>query len=175
MTDPLLLILVYAGFLALTLVFRGRVLQGRWWFLLRSFLPNWRFYHRVGAAPVMVVRAGYPDGRWTDWHGSVPRAQRSLGQLFHNPANNRLLLDQSLIEHLYADLRDLSDPDALTRLVSYRLTCELARARALSDAPSATQLQFEIRLIPPYGTASADTAVLTSPVLATAARETPGP
>ncbi len=175
MNDTLLLILVYAAFLALTLFFRGRVLQGRWWFLLRSFLPNWRFYHRVGALPIMVVRSCGADGHWTDWGGGVPRARRSLSQLVHNPGNNRLLLDQSLTEHLYADLRDLSDPESLTSLVSYRLACELARLRALSDLPTAVRLQFEIRLIPPYGVASADTAVLTSPVLATAARETPDP
>lgn len=172
MNDPLLLILVWAAFLALTLFFRGRVLQGRWWFLLRSFLPNWRFYHRVGAAPVMVVRAGYPDGRWTDWQGAMPRARRSIGQLFHNAVNNRLLLDQSLIEHLYADLRDLPDPDTLPHLVSYRLACDLARTRALLNAPTASRLQFEIRLIPPYGLASADTAVLTSPIMDAAKGET---
>ena len=165
MHDPLLLLLIYSAFLALTLFFRGRTLEGRWWFLLRSFLPNWRFYHRVGAAPIMVVRAELPDGRWTEWQGSVPRARRSLVQLLHNPANNRLLLDQSLIEHLYADLRELSDPDALTRRVSYRLVCELARSRALQDTPAASRVQFEIRLTPPYGIASSDTAVLTSPVL----------
>lgn len=175
MNDPLLLILVYSAFLALTLFFRGRALQGRWLFLLRSFLPNWRFYHRVGALPIMVVRSCGPDGHWSDWHGGMPRARRSFGQLIHNPANNRRLLDQSLIEHLYADLRDLSDPESLTGMVSYRLACELARSRALSDVPSAVQVQFEIRLIPPYGEASADTTILTSPVLATSARTTPRP
>jgi hypothetical protein len=166
MNDPLLLILIYAAFLAVTLFFRGRTLQGPWWFLLRSFLPNWRFYHRVGALPVMVVRALGPDGQWTDWHGDVPRARRTLIDLVHNPVNNRLLLDQSLIEHLYADLRDVSEAHALESLVSYRLACEIARHRALDAAPDARQLQFELRLIPPYGRASADTAVLTSPVIA---------
>ena len=166
MNDPLLLILIYAAFLAVTLFFRGRTLQGPWWFLLRSFLPNWRFYHRVGALPVMAVRACGPDGRWTDWQGDVPRAGRSLIDLLHNPTNNRLLLDQSLIEHLYADLGEVKAAEELEALVSYRLACEIARHRALAAAPHARQLQFELRLIPPYGRASADTAVLTSPVIA---------
>ena len=165
MNEPLFLILIYAGVLALTLFVRGRTLHGRWWFLLRSFLPNWRFYHRVGARPVMVVRACGHDGRWTDWHGNVPRARRAVTDLFHNPTNNRLLLDQSLVEHLYADLKETAGADEVSALVSYRLACELARERALAAAPAAQQLQFEIRVIPPYDRASAETAVLTSPVL----------
>ena len=74
MSDPVLLILVYVAFLGLTLFFRGRALQGPWWFLLRSVLPNWRFYHRVGALPVMLVRACGPDGQWSAWQGDRPRA-----------------------------------------------------------------------------------------------------
>lgn len=165
MADALLLILAWAAFLAGTLFFRGRTLSGRWWFLLRSFLPNWRFYHQVGALPVMRVRVLDASGHWTDWQGDVPRARRSVAQLFHNARNNRLLLDQSLVEHLYADLRDAPDADTLARRVSYRLACELARRRALAEDCDAQAVQFEVRLIPAYGTASADTTVLTSPVL----------
>ncbi|MFM7567876.1 MAG: hypothetical protein ACKO8O_04125, partial [Betaproteobacteria bacterium] len=160
------LILAYAAFLALTLFFRGRALQGPWWFLLRSFLPNWRFYHRVGAMPVMLVRTCGADGQWSAWQGDRPRARRALIDLVHNPHNNRLLLDQSLVEHLYADLREADNADSVTTLVSYRLACELARRRVNATTPSARAIQFEIRLIPPYGVATPDTAVLTSPVLA---------
>ena len=165
MSDPVLLILVYVAFLGLTLFFRGRALQGPWWFLLRSVLPNWRFYHRVGALPVMLVRACGPDGQWSAWHGDRPRARRALVDLIHNADNNRLLLDQSLVEHLYADLREADGADAVTTLVSYRLACELARRRARVSTPGAVDIQFEIRLIPAYGVATPDTAVLTSPVL----------
>ena len=175
MNDPLILLLVYAAFLALTLFFRGRTLQGPWWFLLRSFLPNWRFYHRVGALPVMVVRTAGPDGRWSDWRGEVPRARRALTDLLHNPFNNRLLLDQSLVEHLCADLGSVASPEALDQRVSYRLACEIARHRARAISPEAERLQFELRLIPPYGHASAETAVLTSPVLALPSQPTRAP
>jgi hypothetical protein len=163
--DALLLILAWAGFLTGTLFFRGRVLSGPWWFLLRSFLPNWRFYHQVGALPVMRVRTLSLDGHWSEWHGDVPRAQRSIVHWVHNAANNRLLLDQSLVEHLYADLREAVDSEALSRCVSYRLACELARRRALSLSPNAHAVQFELRLIPAFGEASADTTVLSSPAL----------
>lgn len=171
MSDPVLLILVYVAFLALTLFFRGRTLQGPWWFLLRSFLPNWRFYHRVGALPVMLVRARGADGQWSAWQGDRPRARRALIDLAHNPHNNRLLLDQSLVEHLYADLRDTDSPDSVTTLVSYRLACELALRRVRATSPGALAIQFEIRLIPPYGASTPDTAVLTSPVISATHRQ----
>ncbi len=166
MSDALLLILVYTIFLAITLFYRGRVLRGPWWFLLRSFLPNWRFYHRVGTLPILVVRAADLQGRWSDWVGDVPRGKRRLSQLFHNPDNNRLLIDQSLIEHLHADLQSTDDPQALVDQVSYRLVSVLALQRARAAWPDAVRAQFEIRLKPAYGDASAETAVITSPEIA---------
>lgn len=165
MPEALLLILAYTVFLGLTLFYRGRTLQGPWWFLLRSFLPNWRFYHRVGALPVLYVRTRDATGPWQPWQGSVPRARRHPLQLFHNALNNRLLLDQSLVEHLHADCRDIESVDQLERLVSYRLVCDLARKHAQSRHHEAVQFQFELRLVPPYGEAGADTATLTSPMM----------
>lgn len=171
MPEALLLILAYTAFLGLTLFYRGRTLQGPWWFLLRSFLPNWRFYHRVGALPVLYVRTRDPTGPWQPWEGVVPRARRHPLHLFHNAPNNRLLLDQSLVEHLHADCRDIESGDQLEQLVSYRLVCNLARNRALRHYPNAAQFQFEVRLVPPYGAARADTATLTSPVMRLADHE----
>lgn len=165
MSDALLLILAYTVFLGFTLFFRGRPLQGPWWFLLRSLLPNWRFYHRVGALPVMFLRTADESGAWSDWQGEVPRAQRRLRHLLHNARNNRLLLDQSLIEHLHADCRDIKNVEEVERLVSYRLVCEVAQRRAEALHPQAKRVQFELRVIPPYGAPSADTATLTSPVM----------
>lgn len=165
MSDALLLILAYTLFLGFTLFFRGRSLQGPWWFLLRSFLPNWRFYHRVGTLPLLFLRTADDSGQWSHWQGDVPRAQRRLRHLLHNAQNNRLLLDQSLIEHLYADCRDLTNVEDVERLVSYRLVCEVTQRRAQALHPQAKRVQFEVRVMPPYGAPTAETATLTSPVM----------
>jgi hypothetical protein len=165
MSEALLLLLAYSAFLGLTLFFRGRPLHGPWWFLLRSFFPNWRFYHRVGTLPVLHIRTADAAGHWGPWQGDVPRAQRRSLQIFHNAANNRLLLDQSLVEHLHADCQELRTDEMVQDLVSYRLVRELASLRARALNPEACSYQFEVRLIPPYGTASPDSATLTSPTM----------
>ena len=51
-----LLFIAYFFLLITALVYRSRIVSGPWFFLLRSFFPNWRFFHRVGAVPVLFVR-----------------------------------------------------------------------------------------------------------------------
>jgi hypothetical protein len=165
-------LLAFFIFLLLTLVLRQRVIRGPWLFLLRSFFPNWRFYHRVGALPVLYVRFADQTQGWSAWYGSVPRAQRRAIHFVHNPNNNLALANQNLVEHLFADLQECHDAQALRQYVSYRLVTALAKDRALQAHAAlgrvvgpALQFQFELRVIPPYGIASSDTTVLTSPVL----------
>ena len=159
--------LAYIGFLLLTLFLHGRAMTGPWFFLLRSFFPNWRFYHRVGTLPVLFVRASGCDGAWQDWRRVMPRARRSLSALFHNPQNNLALANQSLVEHLWSDVKAAENGRAVLDLVSYRLVVLLAleHARLECEAGLCLQYQFEIRLLPAYGSTEAATAVLTSPVL----------
>ena len=88
-------LLAFFIFLLLTLVLRQRVIRGPWLFLLRSFFPNWRFYHRVGALPVLYVRFADQTQVWSEWYGSVPRAQRRAIHFVHNPNNNLALANQN--------------------------------------------------------------------------------
>ena len=158
-------VLLYAAFLVSTLWFRGPVFNGRGLYLLRSFFPNWRFYHRVTHRAVLCTRHRNRAGEWSHWQPGWPRARRRLVTLFHNPAGNLALVEQSLIEHLSADLQEARDAAAVARLPTYRLVSRLARervaTRCLEEPPVAWQ--FQLCLVPPYDDGLAGTEVLTSP------------
>ena len=63
----LLLIAGYFLFLVMSLTWRGKVVSGPWWFLLRSFFPNWRFYHGAGHQPRLFWRIADVQGSVADW------------------------------------------------------------------------------------------------------------
>ncbi len=165
--ETIFVFFAYIGFLLLTLFLHGRTMTGPWFFLLRSFFPNWRFYHRVGPLPVLYVRASSREGVWQDWRLVMPRARRRVSDLFHNPKNNLALANQSLVEHLWSDIKAAENGRAVMGFVSYRLVVLLAleAARLESGAGVCCQYQFEIRLLPAYGNEVAAATVLTSPVL----------
>jgi len=187
MLDTLPALLLYFGFLALTLVVGSRVIQGPWLFLLRSFFPNWRFYHRVGQQALLQWRvrpqavSGPGDSKvaqqdWSDWQAVLPRAQRRLSHLLHNPHVNLKLANQNQLDHLVADLRESSDTAAVSALVSYQLVQRIAsQAAQQATITAATHWQFRVLLLPPYtalindgNTLQADAdphAVLRSPIL----------
>ena len=164
----LLLIGAYFLLVLVSLQHRGREISGPWWFLLRSFLPNWRFYHDVGHQPRLFLRYRAADGSWSDWSMFLPRARFRWRDLLHNPVNNLELAQQNLVDHLSADIHTLADDADAGRLVSYRLVDRLAhelllreRQSTIGDPPIA--YQFEVRLIPPLATATDAVTVLTSP------------
>ena len=164
----LLLIGAYFLLVLVSLRRRGREISGPWWFLLRSFFPNWRFYHDVGHQPRLFLRHRTPDGNWSDWSMFLPRARFRLRDLLHNPINNLELARQNLVDHLSADIHTLADDADAGRLVSYRLVDRLAHellqresASKIGDPPIA--YQFEVRLIPPLAPATDAVTVLTSP------------
>ena len=182
-TYPIVALLIFFGFLCLTLIIPTRVIAGPWLFLLRSFFPNWRFYHRVGYQPGLWVRVLNEQG-WQPWQAWQPRAKRRLRYWIHNPDINLMLANQNLIEHLNADLQKVDSGVQAQGLVSYQLVKDFALHVALSlhasttAAPSSvsgpltsppsrpiSQFQFQIRLAPPYQAGDENSAVLTSPAL----------
>ncbi len=163
MSDTLVIISIYLIFLLGTLVFKSRIISGPWLFLFRSFLPNWRFYHRVGPLPQIYVR--YCASQiWNEWQLIQPRAVRRYVDLFHNPDNNLALAMQNLVEHLAADLRQIDNPEHIRTLVTYRLVLRFARLAAQKRCPDSTiqQYQFQLRMAPPFGVATLDAVVLES-------------
>ncbi len=165
-TLSLILLATYFVFLVASLRRRGRVIAGPWLFLLRSFFPNWRFYHGFGAQPRLFTRTANADGHWGDWTLFMPRAPFKLANLVHNPRNNLLLANQNLVDHLSFDVQTLADGRDVRELVTYQMADRLARELIDARGNPCTQYQFQLRLVPPLQAPTEDMAILTSPMLA---------
>ena len=169
LTLPDLTIYWVAGYflvLALTLFYKTPVVRGPWLFLLRSFFPNWRFYHGFGAQPRLFTRISAGDGRWSDWTMHLPRAPFRLANLVHNPRNNLLLANQNLVDHLSFDVQTLADGRDVRSLVTYQMVDRLVRELIAARGEEFMQYQFQLRLVPPLQPPTEDMALLTSPMLA---------
>lgn len=160
-----LMIAGYFAFVLVSLVRRRRVLSGRWLFLLRSFFPNWRFYHGFGAQPRLFVRSTGTDGRWSEWQMFMPRARWSAADLCYNPRNNLLLANQNLVDHLSFDVQTLPDGADVRDLVTYQMVCVLARTLLAAPVTQGGQWQFELRLVPPLQVPDDSMTLLSSPVM----------
>jgi len=164
-TASLLLIAGYFLFLLISLKRRGQVISGPWLFLMRSFFPNWRFYHGPGNQPRLFWRIQDENQQWTDWHMFMLRAKFNLRDWFHNPRNNLTLANQNLVDHLSADIIALPDDGDVRDLVTYRLVMQLARHLITRESLAPVHYQFQLRLVPAYVPPDEDMAVLTSPIL----------
>ena len=149
METTVLIVVAYLALLIWAMRSRTRELDGPWWFFLRAFFPNWKFYHAVGRPPRLYVRGRIPSGTWTPWQLVYPRARRRLMHLVHNPDVNLALNHQNLVDHLAHDINRLPESGEqeagleLMQQVSYRLVSRLAR----SALPAGTvAYQFEVRL-----------------------------
>lgn len=154
-----LLILAYFVWLAVALRKRQRTVQGPWLFLLRAFFPNWQFFHGLGPAPRLWVRAQGQHGQWSHRQAVYPRLPRRAWHLLHNPAVNLALSHQNLVEHLATDVHDLAENADIRDCVSYQLVTRLARDAVQggrwADTPmlhragglTPQAFQFEIRLL----------------------------
>ena len=154
-----LLILAYFAWLAVALRKRQRTVKGPWLFLLRAFFPNWQFFHGLGPAPRLWVRAQDQPGQWSNWQAVYPRLPRKAWHLLHNPAVNLALSHQNLVEHLATDVHDLAENADIRECVSYQLVTRLARDAVQggrwADTPmlhrpdelTPQAFQFEIRLL----------------------------
>ena len=172
-----LLVLAYFALLAWTLKRRGPALQGPWFFFLRAFFPNWKFFHAVGRAPRLYVRGQEASGSWSDWQLIYPRLPRRQSHLWHNPAVNLALTHQNLVDHLAGDINELPGGDSIAHRVSYQLVARLAQDAVqggrwgevpmlASTLPTCIAFQFEVRMErPDLGEGSDSEQMLLSPVI----------
>lgn len=160
----MVLFAAYFAWLAWAMRHRTRMLRGRWWFFLRAFFPNWKFYHAVGRPPQLHVRARLTSGEWTHWQLAYPRLPRRLWHLVHNAPVNLALNHQNLVDHLAADINDLPEGGDIRDCVTYQLVSRLAREALPADGGPYQAYQFELRLASPRG--EAPDRMLQSPVLA---------
>ncbi len=165
----LLLLAAYFLFLLISLKRRGQVISGPWLFLLRSFFPNWRFYHGPGNQPRLFWRTQNEHHDWSEWQMFMPRAPFHLSDWLHNPRNNLTLANQNLVDHLSADIAAMPDDGDVRELVTYQMVMQLTRhlinGESLSTQITPTHYQFQLRLVPAYVAPDEDMAVLTSPIL----------
>jgi hypothetical protein len=158
------LMIGYFGFLLAALVLHSRPVASPWLFLLRSFFPNWRFFHALGRAPRLYYRQQTTDA-WSDWHKFMPRAERRWSHLFYNAEVNLALSEQNLVDHLSADIIAMPDDGDVRDLVTYHMVMQLARHLISCESLAPVHYQFQLRLVPAYVPPDEDMAVLTSPTL----------
>jgi hypothetical protein len=157
----LVFLTIYFLFLWFGMRTKTTELTGRWWFFLRAFFPNWKFFHALGMAPRLYVhfKKGLPLGEdgpswgeWSNWILVYPRVQRHVLNVFHNPEVNLRLGYQNLVEHLVADLNALPEGADASELVTYELVVSLARDALSQYCSEHAELifQFEIRMEEPW-------------------------
>ena len=164
-TLALALIAAYFIFVFGSLILRGREISGPWWYLLRSFFPNWRFYHGFGSQPRLFIRFQQPDDEWSAWQMFMPRATFSFIDLFHNPRNNLLLANQNLVDHLAFDIQTLPEGTSASELVSYQMVLQLAHSLVQQQGLTGHRWQFQVLQVPPLQTPNESMTILLSPVL----------
>jgi hypothetical protein len=144
-------VIAYFLVLALTLIYKTPIVRGPWLFLLRSFFPNWKFFHAVGYVPHLYARAAHLNANghpiWTEWVHLYPRQRQSLGQLFHNPSTNLGLAQQNLIDHFWADLNDSSEGCDPREFVTYQMVAHFVGGVLTTQFPEHTHHQFELRML----------------------------
>lgn len=91
--------------------------------LARAFVPSWRFFDGVVAAP-LLERQVMTDAGSSAWERVVPPVPRTLARLILNPAGNVALALHGLADRL-ADEAASSAPE---RAVTERLVWHAVRA-----------------------------------------------
>jgi len=165
--SSLILLAIYFLVLLMTFFISSKTIQGPWFFLLRAFFPNWKFYHALGWQPQLHVKVRIKELRnfqntdsneWTLEKWLYPRAHRNFFSVFHNPGVNIALANQNMVEHLSNDLQVLEEGTDPSQLVSYKIVdrfvaSEISKdkmctdlARSLNKEEAILEYRFEIRL-----------------------------
>jgi hypothetical protein len=132
---------------ALALGRRG--VNSPWLFLLRAFIPNWRFFHALGYTPRLFVRTRNSTlVEWSAWQMMMPRGRRHWFQLFYNAELNLAMAEQTLIEHLSTAIADLPDGGSIESTTPYPMVECLVRQKMLPADRTFELFQFCLCLYP---------------------------
>jgi hypothetical protein len=164
-------VIAYFLVLVLAMIYKTPIMRGPWLFLLRSFFPNWKFFHAVGYVPHLYGRAATAsatgDMAWSEWVHLYPRLPQNFWSLFHNPETNLGLAQQNLIDHFWADLHDAPEGFDPRNLVTYKMLAHFVEVTLREQYPQASHLQFELRMLLDNTSGTVHTHVMmTSPVIA---------
>ena len=156
---PLLLAVPLLGLLGLLAALPRRLVAARGVALFRCLLPSWQFFEQIESVPALHFRAAADGADWGAWQLALPVPARTAGSLWLNAPGNLHLACRSLIEHLLAELDDVSAADEghgtsgasgardAAELVSYRLLCSLVELRARATLPSSARLRYQFCLL----------------------------
>lgn len=133
--------------LVIALMLGRRSMNSPWLFLLRSFIPNWRFFHALAFTPRLFVRTKADGADWSDWSMMIPRGRRKISHLFYNPDLNLAMAEQTLVEHLATDINDLPEGAQIEQTTTYPMVERLVRLKLLPSESSRSHFQFCVCLI----------------------------
>jgi hypothetical protein len=143
----LALALLALGVLGLLVWLPRRVVRARSWALFRCLVPAWRFFEHIEPVPSLHYRVAPHGDDWSDWRDALTAPARTPLSLLLNAAGNLHLAQQSLIEHLVAELEDAAELGrARDELVSYRLVCALIEQNVHAALPASPLLRYQFRL-----------------------------
>lgn len=114
----------------------------KWLYLLRTFLPTWRFFEDISDEPYLQFRV-FRQHQWTDWNPVFAPLRRSWPQLCFNPQVNYQLAAGSVVQHLLQELEDQSKlkDSAPFQLLQKLVAFEIHR-RGISNTE---RFQFKLR------------------------------
>ena len=120
-------------------------------YLLRSFIPSWRFYSGIISSARLRLKLFSPDGSSTDWLPAWPPPTRSWSDIFFNPQGNLTHAYNSLLYQAEVEISLLAegDTDRFEHTVSFGLLRQLAEQCASAMSNSPTQFQFALERVDP--------------------------
>jgi hypothetical protein len=157
------LLVIYVALLVWALRKPKVQFEGPWWFHLRAFLPNWKFYHAPGWMPRLMIRQRSSALKPPEpWELVYPRHRFRWTHLLHNPEVNLALAWQNLVDHLANDIHSLPDEARIEDQAIYQLVQDLA-AHSSRSRPVTPGQQFQFALHLVHATRQQTEVVLTSP------------
>jgi len=114
----------------------------KWLYLLRTFLPTWRFFEDISDEPHLQFRV-FRLEQWTDWNPVFDPMERSWWQLCFNPEVNYQHAANSVVQHLLQELEDQStiEESAPFQLLQKLVLFEIHRRRMVDSE----RFQFRIQ------------------------------
>src|SRR5262249_27664656 len=101
----------------------------KWLFLLRAFVPSWRFFTDAGPELRLEMRAGDNEKQLSEWRNCLPPIRRTFWSFPLNPTGNYLHACHSLLRHLNSNILDSHESENIEQLTTYKIVHNLVRTQ----------------------------------------------